>query len=65
MHASVCIGKGRMHLLMLYVNRCFRTFLEFLFNASVSCIVSKEWTAKVSASCDTYTWSYSARKLEQ
>jgi len=45
--------------------RHFRTFLEFLFIASVFCIVSKEWTAKVLASCDAYIWSYSTRKFEQ
>ena len=46
-------------------NRHFRTFLKFLFIAFVFCIVNKKCTAKVSASCDTWTWSYSARNLEQ
>ena len=33
--------------------RRFHTSLKFLFIASMFCIVSKEWTAKFSASYDT------------
>jgi len=50
LHAQICICFDICD--SLSENLLFRTFLKFFFIASVFFIVSKEWTAKVSASCD-------------
>ena len=45
--------------------RHVRTILKILFIASMLFGLIKEWTAKVSADCVEWSWSYSARQLEQ